>query len=500
VSTQPTELRVVLLLRSLGYVRLFDPVIRGLLARGHHVHLLHERDVYTERERAWLAAIEREPDFSWSLTGTLYRDPWARFARPLRRFADLLFFLGPGYVGSETQIDRAEKRTGPRLSGILRLPGMRSPRARGILARAVEVIDRSTPVSRELARELAGLDADVLVLAPHLLPGGRHSEYVRAARAVGVPTCRYIASWDNLSSKQQLREAPDRLVVWNRVQHDEAVRLHGIDPARIVITGAPSFDQWFEHRPRPREEFAARVGLAPDRPYLLFVAGALFPAELTEAEYVRDVWIPQLREDPRFRDVQLLIRPHPRRLDQWRAVSFDALPDVAVWPREEASMPVDTETRDDFFDSIHHSAAVVGINTTAMIEAAVVGRSVHTVFDPTFAGSQRGAFHFDYLLEVGGGAVRAAESYERHRDDLAAAIAGDDVDAGRRQAFVQEFVRPHGLENAALPRVVAAIEEVAAAGPQPAPRPPAHLAPLRLALRGLVATIGLARRVKRSLA
>ena len=99
-------------------------------------------------------------------------------------------------------------------------------------------------------------------------------------------------------------------------------------------------------------------------------------------------------------------------------------------------MPVDEETRADFFDSIFHSAAVVGINTTAMIEAAVVGRSVHTVLDPAFANSQRNAFHFDYLLEVGGGAVRAAESYDAHRANLAAAVAGEDDDAVRREAFL----------------------------------------------------------------
>ena len=163
-------------------------------------------------------------------------------------------------------------------------------------------------------------------------------------------------------------------------------------------------------------------------------------------------------------------------------------------------MPVDEETRADFFDSIHHSRAVVGINTTAMIEAAVVGRSVHTVFEPAFAGSQRGAFHFDYLLEVGGGAIHAAESYDAHRDDLAAVLAGADSGAARREAFLHEFVRPYGLDDAAVPRVVAAIEDIAAIGPTETPRAPKRLAPLRAALRGLVTVAGLARRLKRRLA
>ena len=41
--------------------------------------------------------------------------------------------------------------------------------------------------------------------------------------------------------------------------------------------------------------------------------------------------------------------------------------------------PVDTASRADYFDSIYHAAAVVGINTTAQIESAIVGRPVHTL-------------------------------------------------------------------------------------------------------------------------
>src|SRR6185437_6945977 len=104
---------------------------------------------------------------------------------------------------------------------------------------------------------------DVLVLSPHLMPGARHAEYVKSARALGIPTCVCIASWDNLSSKQLLRELPDRVVVWNDVQRREAREIHGVPDDRIVVTGAQGFDLWFDWRPRPREEFAARVGLDP---------------------------------------------------------------------------------------------------------------------------------------------------------------------------------------------------------------------------------------------
>ena len=39
----------------------------------------------------------------------------------------------------------------------------------------------------------------------------------------------------------------------------------------VVATGAQLFDAWFERRPStPPQEFAAKVGLDPARPYVLY--------------------------------------------------------------------------------------------------------------------------------------------------------------------------------------------------------------------------------------
>jgi len=483
--------RVVLLLRSLGYVRLFDPVVRGLLERGHRVHLLHERDKYTEKERAWLRDLEQQDGFSWSLTDALYHDRWAGVANVLRRTSDYVHFCGPEFRGASPLVTRAEGRAHVPARRLMHLRVMQIEPVRRTLWRLLDAFERSLPSNRDLQAELRDLAPDVLVLVPHLMPGGRHSEYVKAARATGIPTCMCIASWDNLSSKQQLRDAPDRIVVWNRFQRDEAVRLHGMPGERIVITGAQSFDQWFDRTPGDRGEFCARVGLDPQRPFVLFVGGALFPGSQTEAEYVHDVWIPELRADSRLADLQVLLRPHPRRREQWGAVSFAGLSAVSVWPSpQQISMPVDEESRSDFFDALHHSAAVVGINTTAMIEAAAVGRPVHALLPPSFADSQSGTYHFDYLRQVGGGIVQSAESSEGHREQLLATLAGRDGDwEDRRVRFLVEFVRPHGLDRPALPLVLDAIEEVAAYRTGRHRRASLPLLSLRLALQAALGSV-----------
>ena len=107
-----------------------------------------------------------------------------------------------------------------------------------------------------------------------------------------------------------------------------------------------------------------------------------------------------------------------------------------------------------------------------MIEAAIVGRSVHTMLFPEYEDTQGATFHFDYLFTVGGGILRPARSFEENEDQLAAVLAGTDEPAARssRGASSEEFVRPYGLDVPATPRFVAEVERLGARGHGAPPR------------------------------
>ena len=60
--------------------------------------------------------------------------------------------------------------------------------------------------------------------------------------------------------------------------------------------------------------------------------------------------------------------------------------------------------------------AVVGINTSALIEAAILGKRSFTVADPRYQKTQEGTFHFQYLTN--GGILEKAPDF---RDPLQAA-------------------------------------------------------------------------------
>jgi hypothetical protein len=476
-SEEPRPLRVLFFMQHLGrYLRFFDSVIRLMLDRGHSVHLVFE---YKEEApgnlvEAWLRRMEGHPRFGWSISHAWRRDPWFRVARLVRASLDYTYFLQLGEDRVPFLVQRARRRAPRPIRFLLRLPGLRSSVGLRAVAAVLAAFDDAVPLSRGVQELVRDQSPDVVLITPHLMPASTDVHYVRSAAPTGIPTGICIASWDNLSSKQLLRVVPDLVTVWNEAQEAEAVNLHRVPAERVVVTGAQCFDHWFGWPARPREGFLERVGLDPAKRYILYVGGSLFPAWRTEAEFCVD-WINAVRasDEPALRDASILIRAHPKRNHEWRAIDFSGFGDVVLWPPIVES-PVEQETRADYFDSIHHSAVVVGVNTSAMIEAGAIGRAVHTILVPEFAASQVGVLHFRYLREIGGGLVQVSDDLDGHVQRLEDVMTGHDTEgeeAARR--FTELFVRPQGIQVPATPIFVDAIEELARRGPyerEPGPR------------------------------
>src|SRR5690606_31250378 len=123
--------------------------------------------------------------------------------------------------------------------------------------------------------------------------------------------------------------------------------------------------------------------------------------------------------------------------------------------------PITRGAQDDYFDSLYHSQAVAGLVTSAFIEAAVVGRPVYSLMLPEFAIYQEGVQHFRYLLEAGGGVLRVTRSFPERLAQLSAALAAPVGRDEQNVRFVRAFVRPDGLDVAATPAFVRAVEDLA---------------------------------------
>jgi hypothetical protein len=138
---------------------------------------------------------------------------------------------------------------------------------------------------------------------------------------------------------------------------------------------------------------------------------------------------------------------------------------VALWGRN----PVDADARAGYFDSLHHAAAVVGLNTSAFLEAAIAGRHVHAPLLPEHHDNQEGTIHFHYLLDVAGGLLTTARSLAEHFAQLNHTLRAGSRESERSRRFVEAFIRPHGADVAATPVLVEAIEALASVrAPAPA--------------------------------
>jgi hypothetical protein len=403
------------------------------------------------------------------------REQKTRFlATKVRLTLDYLRYLEPQYEGTPALRQRAEVRTPCGFISLAVHGVLRSPRARRLLARALHAIDRSVPASPDIERFLDAQAPDAVVITPliGLVPSSQ-LDLLRSARARGIPTAVCVWSWDHLSSKAIIRDMPDRLFVWNDVQRREATEMHGVPAERVVVTGAQSFDRWFDQRPsRSRADFMHRVGLRDGRPFVLWVCSALFPGSPSEAQFVLR-WAAALRNssDPSLRDAAILVRPHPSRKREWDEVEWRSVRDLAVW----GDNPIDTESRADYFDSLHYSAAVVGLNTSAFIEAGIVGSPVLAILPEEFRPNQEGTLHFRYLVE--GGLLTISRSLAEHCGQLASILSGNTQEILRRQrAFVHTFVRPLGLDMSATCVLADAVEALGTVRPQQAVSAPAAVA------------------------
>jgi hypothetical protein len=479
----PRRLRILFVVERGALLR-FPLLIPALAERGHEVHIAfvlgaewrtdRPPELPPRTQRLVDELCERYANVHWTYAPQRAGGGWYRVAWLSRALADLAHNADPRYTGA----DVLRRRTKKRILGRLEKGGDFEPVSRRLFLRSASQLTKKTdaersarmldvaarledavPSSPEVDRFLRELAPDVVVVTGTFRHVSSEVELLKSARALGIPAGIFVTSWDNLTNKGSLKFVPERVFVWNEVQARDAVELHRIPRERVRLTGAHVFDEWFERQPtRTREELLAEIGLDPGQPYLVYLCSSRNVARPSEVEFVQS-WVQAIRssEDERLRRIGIVVRPHPNADQQWQGVELPG-PNAVVWPRTGAH-PVAQQARADFFDTLAHSAAVVGINTTAMIEAAILGKTVLTVLVPEFA--QETTLHFHNLKVENGGFLHVAADLGEHVNQLGSVLAEDKAGAERRRAFVESFVRPGGVDRPAAPIGAVAIEELA---------------------------------------
>ena len=448
-------------------LRHFDGVVLELARRGHDIRIASSPNRHDVAPPAELAAHER---ISFVSAPAGRSDAWADRITQMRAFRDYLRYFDRRFNHAPKLRDRAirkftaqitdqERRhqvafcarcDGRLVDGDIAQVVKQGLSKRGWknLAAVLALMEDTIPSDPAIERFLRSEQPDVLVVTPLIRMASTQPEFVKSARALGIPSVFPVFSWDNLSSKGLVHVQPDAVLVWNDRQASEAVSMHAVPHDRITVTGAPRFDTFFAMRPQQsRADFCSAHGFDTSRPIVTYLGSSDFVSS-RERDFVSR-WIDEIRREPALAGSSILVRPHPREWKEWK--SFAAPPGVAL------SRPQDMNGDQTLYDTVHHSAAVVGLNTSAELEAGIVGRPVFTILAPEFAQGQEGSLHFDYLVKEQGGFVEVAADFDAHRRQLARAVAGE-FDAAAIRRVIGEFLRPRGVDRPATPIMADAIE------------------------------------------
>jgi hypothetical protein len=450
-------------------LRHFESVLLALAERGHRVRI-----ALPNRRPDLLPppALADHPSISFVRAPATRGDEWAHPIHELRSLRDYLRYLEARYDGAPKLRTRALRKMVAAMTRehqshlaahcphcdqrivddqVGRMMLAFKKEGRRNLSAMLGLMEATIPSDTSIEAFLTSEAPDVVLVTPLINFGSYQADYVKSAQALGIPVGFPVFSWDNLSNKGLIHVAPDRVFVWNDRQRIEAVKMHGVPSERVVVTGAPRFDDFFLMQPgQSRDAFAAEHGLDPKHPIVTYLCSSEFVAGHEVAFVER--WIAEVRGDRTLATCGILIRPHPREQKQWR--KFSPPRGVAV------AFPRALNSDQTLFDTVYHSAAVVGLNTSAELEAGIVGRPVFTILAGDQAEGQEGTIHFKYLLKEQHGFVEAAADFETHKKQLTAAVRGE-YDAGTMRRLVERFVRPHGGTQPATPLLVSAIEDLA---------------------------------------
>jgi hypothetical protein len=453
-------MKVLIVLSHSGFFRHFDTVVTHLCNEGHDVKLITrsgaKHDIDKDYQREMLSTLGDHPRGSYDLT---LRKPSGLISWRVRRLRGVLDY------GHYYRFQHNSSQLAPRMARLC--PRRIRPFFATRIGRRVVSSDSfmaayrrfqaHLPADRGMLKQVRDEAPDVVVASPYIYRLSGDVEYARAAQKLGIPTVGVVASWDNLSTKGTFPLLPDSVIVWNEGLAKEARTIHALPRDRMMVTGAAKFDHYFELRPtETRAEFCERVGLDLARPYVLYIGSSQQVAG-DETGFVSELEA-ALQADPRTTGTQVVVRPHPLNGEVWQAFEHDR---ILVHPRG-GERPDIAGPRDDYFHTLKYASAVVGVNTSAFLEAAIADRPCLSIVSDRHREGQVERGHFQHLLK--GRFIETVPDFDGAVEALAEILEGRDHRGGLRRRFVESFVRPAGLSRRAGESVAEAIVATAERG------------------------------------
>lgn len=439
-------MKLLFVVRNPSFFVQYENVVRWLCDRGHDVCFLLSSPIWrnAQMDEERLKNLEDETGGAFSCAAMVPQNGFKAWV--LKNTREILNYAA--YLREDHPISTSPYMV-DRQSRVLYFPMnilMRTRLLHFLFFRKDRVgflrwIDRMLSPVSSVVKQIREHSPDLVVASPFIFSRSSETEYVKAAKSMDIATATAIFSWDNLTSKGVFQVIPDFIIVWNKAQVKELKEIHRVDASRIIWTGAPSMDFWFRWKPeRTREEFCREYGLDASRPYLLYLASSQTIAP-DENVPVREM-LKALGSKMGDRAPAVVIRPHPLNINIWDGFDY---PGISIIPRENKDIFYSITAKKLFAECVYHSCGIIGLNTTAMIEASIIDKPSITLVVARYADTQKDSGHFHHITDYG--FMRNAHGNEEFAEVVEDLLNGADSGRDARRRFVVDFVRPWGRDR-----------------------------------------------------
>ena len=293
-------------------------------------------------------------------------------------------------------------------------------------------------------------------------PGWRIDRYLlRESAQRGIETMTVIVGWDNPSSYAIPGAPVDWATCWSREQLDELVLGSDWPVERVNVGGIPSYDGYFRKSwLLPREQYFQMHGLDPARKLISYACSFVhFAPNYPNVEALARL----ISSDSLAEPSQLLVRLHPSHFQDKPPIFAEEREKIHAleerYPHVHIVRPVALggslgyyggEDMDEKSSMMAHSDVFVTVYSTMVVETAVHGTPiVAAVLDTPGGWNEPGKFSLS-LKEIGNWpthkrfrearAGRVAADENQLREALNAYLRDPQLDSAERRAFIEKEI------------------------------------------------------------
>jgi len=278
------------------------------------------------------------------------------------------------------------------------------------------------------------------------------------ARLQNVTTLGISAGWDHID-KYYLPFRATRFLSASEQMRHAAINFQWYSPEEISIVGYPQYDFLLNKEYAfSREKMLSDIGFPQNARYIMYVSGSAYCPD--EPDIIAEIlkWIDSGAYGS---NTYLVVRPYlgsrgkDKEFDEEKFLRFKNHPKVFFYDMKQP-VPVDELTR--FINILRHSHAVMAVYSTALLEAAILGRPIVAApFDgyakrPFYRSIRRfrGFEHFQDVIRFG--ALKEAFDFSQLKKILGEYLENPSKDAAARERMCEELC--YKLDGKAGERIV----------------------------------------------